>query len=96
MSDTLHSNDLNNKGTKTLLGREMIIRHRWECHSDQVKGHHDWNTLKCVTSCHFSDYSFSVCDNINGWLMYALAYSPPSTTYVNCPIVLSHAQKTHF
>ena len=45
MSDTLHSNDLNNKGTKTLLGREMIIRQRRECHGDQVKGHHDWHTL---------------------------------------------------
>ena len=55
MSDTLHSNNLNNKGTKTLLGREMIIRHRRECHGDQVKGHHDWNTLKCITACHFNN-----------------------------------------
>ena len=58
MSDTLHSNDLNNKGTKTLLGREMIIRQRRECHGDQVKGHHDWHKLKCVTACHFNNYSF--------------------------------------
>ena len=55
MSDTLHSNDLNNKGTTTLLGREMIIRHRGECHGDQVKGHHDWNTLKCITACNFNN-----------------------------------------
>ena len=55
MSNILHSNDLNNKGTKTLLGIEMIIRQRRECHADQVKGHHDWYTLKCVTACHFNN-----------------------------------------
>ena len=45
------------KGTKTLLGREMIIRQRRGCHGDQVKGHHDWHTLKCVTAYHFNNYS---------------------------------------
>ena len=73
MSDTLDSNDLNNKSNKTLQGREMIIRQRRECHCDQVKGHHDWHTLKGVTACHFNNYSFlryawdlPIADNCTG------------------------------
>ena len=75
MSDTLHSNDLNNKGTKTLLGREIIIRQRRECHGDQVKGHHDWHTLKCVTAYHFNNHRtrLAVC-----WLaIKATPFLPP-------------------